>query len=200
MINKLLSFIGKFFTSKTEEVEILDGIYFHEDFFRQVEFLPKENYNFLKNENLKIREFSDEHSDGNGLFTDIFVREEEVSTSIADRKIELTDFELTLNILELQRISNVYTGYSNYKERCDDMFAYQFDSAQIFVVIDEKYVKDLFVTGFRFFEDETIKNKLEEVLFEIGAKYRLILNDWDLTEVVDLSDKIEIRKYLNEQL
>lgn len=201
MINKIVSFIKKFYSSKNEEEsQILDGIYFHEDYFRQVEFLPRENYKFLKNENLKVKNFSEEHSDGNGLFTDIYLRQENEPKSILEKKIELNDLESTLNNLELEKVENVYTGYSSHKEKCSNMIAFKYDDAEIFIGLKENIIADLFVTGFRFFEDEKTKMKLENILYDIGTKYDLILNDWDLTEVIDLKDRNEIKKYLNEEL
>ena len=37
------------------------GVYFHEDTFNQVEFLPRENKEYLKSENQKIENFSKEN-------------------------------------------------------------------------------------------------------------------------------------------
>ena len=34
------------------------GVYFHEDSFNQVEFIPRENLAYLKTENTKIEKFS----------------------------------------------------------------------------------------------------------------------------------------------
>ncbi|WP_296149003.1 hypothetical protein [uncultured Flavobacterium sp.] len=80
MLKKIISFFKNSNIIKTENVEILDGVYFHEDFFRQVEFCPRENFEYLKLENKQVNEFSRIHSDGKGLFTDIYVREENNQT------------------------------------------------------------------------------------------------------------------------
>jgi len=198
MINQIIKFIKNLYSQQECEVETLDRAYFHEDDFRQIEFLPRDNYEFLQNENLTIKNFADEHSDGFG-FTDIHIREEN-QKSIADQKIELSDLNSVLLELELEKIEEVFTGYGNHKEKCPNTIAYKFDRAEIFVVTEEKTVTDFFVTGFRHFDDAEIKIKLENILFQIGTKYNLVLNDWDLAEMIDLHDRKEIEKYLNGEL
>ena len=192
MINKILSFFKNLFQS--------NETYFHEDFFRQVEFCPRENFEYLKNENKEIRKFAEEHSDGNGLFTDIYIREETNQKNVLEKQIVITELDFILLNLGLEKIENVYSGYSSFKEKCLNTVAYNFDRAQIFVTSENNFVKDLFITGFRFHEIEEIKNKLEEILYTVGTEYNLILNDWDLTQIIDLNNRNEIKKYLNEEL
>ena len=198
MINKIIAFFKKFYSVENEETEILDGTYFHEDDFRQVEFCPKENLDFLRNENSEVNKFAEEHSDGNG-FTDIYVREENNQKTILETQIKLSDLNSIMLNLELEKIEKVYTGYSSYREICENTIAYKFDYAEIFVITENDFVKDFFITGFRFYENEDIKKKLEEILHKIGTEYDLILNDWDLSEIIDLNDRKEIQKYLNEE-
>ena len=198
MINKIIVFFKNLYSVEKEETEILDGTYFHEDYFRQVEFCPKENLEFLKKENNEVNKFAEEHSDGIG-FTDIYVREENNQKTIHEKQIKLSDLNLILLNLGLEKIEKVYTGYSSFREVCENTIAYKFDEAEIFVITENDLVKDFFITGFRFYENQEIKIKLEEILYRIGTEYDLILNDWDLTEIIDLNDRKEIKKYLNEE-
>ncbi|MBC7413093.1 MAG: hypothetical protein H7331_11655 [Bacteroidia bacterium] len=115
-------------------------------------------------------------------------------------QIKLFELNSLLLNLGLERIEKVYDGYSSFKEICKNTIAYKFDEAEIFVTIENDYIKDLFMTGFRFHENEAIKNKLEEVLYNIGTEFHLILNDWNLAEIIDLTDRKEIKKNLNEEL
>ncbi|BCY29331.1 hypothetical protein [Flavobacterium okayamense] len=175
------------------------SIYFHEDFFSQVEFCPYENLEYLRAENFKIKEFSEEYSDGNGLFTSVYVREENIPKLIYEKQILSSELELFLIDLGLFKIENVFTGYGSHKEKCKNTVAYKFERIEIFVTSKNDYVNDFFITGNRFQNDDVIKNKLEDILFKIGIKYNLVLNDWDITEVINLSDKHEIKKYINEE-
>ncbi len=198
MINKIIGFFKNFYGVVNEETEILDGTYFHEDCFRQVEFCPKENIELLKSENNEVNKFAEEHSDGSG-FTEIYIREENNQKTILDKQIKLSNLNSMLLNLELEKIEKVYTGYSSLREICEDTVAYKYDEAEIFVTSENNFVKDFFITGFRFYENEDIKKKLEEILHKIGTEYDLILNDWDLSEIIDLNDRKEIQKYLNEE-
>lgn len=199
MLKKIISFFKNSNIIKTENVEILDGVYFHEDFFRQVEFCPRENFEYLKLENKQVNEFSRIHSDGKGLFTDIYVREENNQKNLFEKQILLTELDLVLINLGMQKIEKVYSGYSTYKEKCKNAIAYKFDQSEIFIFTENNFIKDFFVNRFRLNENQLVKNKLEEILFTIGQKYDLILNDWDITEVIDLSDRRRIQKYLNDE-
>ena len=173
------------------------GVYFHEDTFNQVEFLPRENKEYLKSENQKIENFSKENFDGHG-FTDIYIRDESPKT-IADKKIDFEELDKILLTLGLEKITEVYEGYGSGKWKCENTFAYVYDSAQIFVSLKDNLVHDFWVDGFRFHKNDETKNKLKSVLWKIGDELNLLLNDWDLTVVIDLKDESEIEKYLNEE-
>ncbi|WP_162127692.1 hypothetical protein [Flavobacterium phycosphaerae] len=173
------------------------GIYFHEDTFNQVEFLPRENKEYLESENEKIENFAVENFDGHG-FKDIYVRDESPKT-IADKKIDFEELDRILLSLGLEKVSEVYEGYGSAKWKCENTFAYIFDGAEIFVSLEDNFVHDFWVDGFRFHENDETKSKLKSILFKIGNEMDLILNDWDLTVVIDLKDESEIEKYLNEE-
>lgn len=172
-------------------------VYFHEDIYNQVEFLPRENKEYLKSENKKIENFAKENFDGHG-FTDIYVRDESPKT-ISDKKIDFEELDKILLTLGLEKIAEVYEGYGSGKWKCENTFAYVYDRAQIFVSLKDNLVHDFWVDGFRFHKDIETKNKLKSVLWRIGSEMNLLLNDWDLTVVIDLKEESEIEKYLNEE-
>ncbi|TDQ11724.1 hypothetical protein [Pedobacter metabolipauper] len=101
--------------------------------------------------------------------------------------------------LGLKKISEVYEGYGSTKWKCKNTFAYTFDGAEIFISLKEGYIKDFWINGFRFHEDDKTKVKLKDVLLKLGNELDLILNDWNLTITVDLKIESEILKYLNEE-
>lgn len=182
-----------------EEIEKNEGdIYFHEDSFNQVEFLPCENLSYLKLENEQIENFSKENLDGNS-FKDVYMRKEN-PTTIADRKIEFEKLDKILLEFELKKTSEVYEGYSSSRWKCENTFAYTYDDAEIFIAVKNDFVHDFWVNGFRFHKNIETKTKLKDVLFKIGNELDLILNDWDLSVVIDLKSEVEIQKYLDEEL
>lgn len=195
-----MSIFDIFKTKKVQQNVIEENetrVYFHEDIYNQVEFLPRENKEYLKSENKKIENFAKENFDGHG-FTDIYVRDESPKT-ISDKKIDFEELDKILLTLGLEKIAEVYEGYGSGKWKCENTFAYVYDRAQIFVSLKDNLVHDFWVDGFRFHKDIETKNKLKSVLWRIGSEMNLLLNDWDLTVVIDLKEESEIEKYLNEE-
>lgn len=200
MLDKLIAFFKSLAANNQEsEVPSIDGAYYHEDLFRQVEFVPRESIDYLKNENDKVADFAQKHSDGNG-FTDIYIRENGNQKSILENKIQIEKVDSLLIELGMKKIENVYYFYNSATVKSKNTIAYELNEAKIFIVYENEFIKDFFVDGFRFHEIEEDKLKLQNILFKIGTEFNLVLNDWDLTEVIDLKNKNEIKKYLNEEL
>ena len=67
----------------------------------------------------------------------------------------------------------------------------------IFYDIKESIVNNIWI-DYQNFDSDNFRNLEEnilEILSEIGTKYNLILVDWNKLEIVDLKNKIEIKKY-----
>lgn len=198
-----MSFFKRFIkqSSKPDKNRVVEKdesrLYFHEDFYCQVELLPRENFSDLEQENEKIEDFAQKHSDGFG-FTDIYVRNgQKIKTS--DRKIELGDFEKVMLESGFQKYSNVYSGYSSYEERCKNTLGFKLDSSVIYCDFENNLIKNIWIDNFRFSNSSDKKEQLINGLFSIGEKWNLILNDWDLTETFDLMNKTEIERYISEE-
>lgn len=199
MIDKIITFFKSLLENNQEsEVHSIGSAYYHEDLFRQVEFVPRESIEKLRSENDKVAEFAQKHSDGNG-FTEIYIREDGNQISILEKKIEIEKIDSLLIKLGMSKIENVYYFYSSTKIKSENTVAYKLNEAQIFIVYENEFIKDFFIDGFRFHEIENYKLELQNILFKIGTEFSLVLNDWDLTEVIDLEIKNEIKKYLNEE-
>jgi len=174
-----------------------DAVYFHEDSFCQVEFIPRENMFYLKKENQEVDQFARKHFDGLG-YTDVYARDEN-PIKIIDKKIAFNKIDHTLIKLGLKKVVEVYSGYGSTSWKCENTFVYKVDEAEIFISTDGEIIKDFWIEGFRFYEDGEIKNKLKKVLSTIGNEFDLLLNDWNITAVIDLKKESEIEKYLNEE-
>lgn len=198
-----MSFLKRFIKqdSKLEKQRIDETddsrLYFHEDFYCQVELLPRENFSELEKENEKIEDFAEKHSDGFG-FTDIYVRDgQKIKTS--DRKIQIADFEKVLLECGFQKYSNVYSGYSSHEELCKNTLGFELDSSVVYCDFEKGLIKNIWIDKFRFSNSSDRKELLINGLFRIGEKWNLILNDWDLTETFDLKNKTEIERYISEE-
>jgi hypothetical protein len=170
-------------------------LYFHEDRFCQVEIVPRENSTAINLENGNVEEFSKVNFDGFG-FSDIYQRGEHVLTT-KERKIVLDDIEATLIGIGYKKNEVVYTGYGSYKKICENTIGYEVDSAIVFASFDEnRLVEDIWLDNFRFNSESTDKQKMVNGLYEIGCKWNLILNDWDLCKLVDLQKREIILQYV----
>ena len=194
IINILLQKFSKFYGTEANE----KGVYFHEDFFNQVEFLPRENLFNLKKENEKIENFAEENFDGNG-FTNIYLRNEN-PIIIANKKFTFEKLDKLLLNLDLKKNTEVYEGYGATKWKCENTFAYSYKSADIIITLKDNVVHDFWINGFRFHKDIETKSILKNILLTIGNEMDLILNDWDLSAVIDLKNENEVQKYLDEEL
>ncbi len=198
MLKKIFAFFRNIETKKESNLKEQKSTYYHEDLFRQVEFIPRENINLIEIENNKISEFSKEHFNGNG-YTDIYSRKDEVNQiTIIEKKINLVAIDSLLIHLGMKKIEIVYYLYGSTITKCKSTIAYNYKDAKIFIVYENDIIKDMFVDGFRFHENEEDKTNLKKILNRIGIEFNFILNDWDLTEIIDLENQNEIEKYLNE--
>lgn len=173
-----------------------DEIYLHEDLYCQVEILPIENIDHLNSENQNIDHFSKKHFDGYG-FTDIYQRNDS-ALKTAERNIQLEDFETLLVSLGCEKIKKVYSGYGSFKEESKNTLAYVIDQAAIFCDFKENVIQNIWLDGFRFNHKSNFVSKMAEVLFQIGTKWKLTLNDWDIPKNIDLRNKSEIEKYIKD--
>jgi hypothetical protein len=194
---KFLEFLfGKVHQYKPKEVEE-EKVYFHEDLYCQVEVVPRENLLALNSENEKINEFSEAHRSGLG-YTDIYARGEHQIKTIS-RCITLDEFEALLTAFGFRKISNLYSGYGSYEEICKNTFAFKFDFSVVFCDLQDGLIKNIWLDGFRFNKESELKESLVSCLNQIGEKWNLILNDWDLCEAIDLNNISEIERYVNEE-
>tara|TARA_B100000768_G_C11090911_1_gene294903 strand:- start:53 stop:610 length:558 start_codon:yes stop_codon:yes gene_type:complete len=171
--------------------------YFHEDFYCQVELLPIENLEYLNNENVEVNNFSQEHLDGNG-FTDLYERNNN-KFDTASKSIDISEFTSEMDNSPFNKVDKVYTGYSSKGELCKNIIAYNLDKSEIFCEFEGNKIKNLFIQGFRFNKDSQNKKELIQTLNQLSNKWNLLLNDWDLCEVINLKDIQAIDLYISEK-
>ena len=189
---------NKLFGKKEKESEY-NVIFFHEDLYCQVEILPRENIINLDLENEKIKDFGELHNDGGLGYTDIYMRGEQKNKT-SERKIRLADFENLILENRFLKKDAVYTGYGNTQEKCNTTNAYFLDSAVIYCDFGENdIIQNIWLDGFRFNKKSAHKTLIIKVLNEVGKKYNLILNDWDLCEKIDLEVQDDIKSYIEEK-
>lgn len=167
-------------------------IFFHEDDYRQVEIVPNDNLTDLEKETKKVNDFANEHFDGSG-YTDIYVRSDDNKTELNQRLIKPNDLEQKLEILGLERVLYVTTGYGQtYRELHKDCIAFGKDYSAIYYDFKDEIVQGIWLTNHWSID----RKQLSECLHEIGKNWNLLLQDWNLIETVDLNNKQAIDNYL----
>jgi hypothetical protein len=167
-------------------------IFYHEDDYRQVEIVPNDNLAELEEESKKVNNFATEHFDSSG-YTDIYVRNDDNKTELKQLLIKPKDVEQKLEIIGLERIPNVTTGYGQtYREPHKDCIAFVMGYSAIYYDFKDEIVNSIWLTNHWSMD----RKRLSECLHEIGKKWNLLLQDWNLTETVDLNDKQAIDDYL----
>ena len=195
MLKKIISFLKNINSSKNE---FFGEVYFHEEFFRQIELFPAENSKYFQIENKQIEDFREIHSDENGLSNAIYTIEGSEIVEISEKKILVTEVETILLNYGLNKIESVFSGYIPNNYKCENIIVFKYENSEIFIEFENEFIKHIYLNQFRFQEKEEIKIRLQEILHEIGIKFNLILNDWNLTEMINLKEKKDIEKYLNE--
>lgn len=175
-----------------EPLSEVTTIFYHEDDYLQVEILPHDNLAYLEAESKRVNDFGNEHLDGSG-YTDMYVRNAE-RTELKERQIRPGDLEQSLATLGLDRISKVLTGYGQtFREPHKNCVAFGKDYSAIYYDSRDDIVQHIWLTNHWGID----RKKLASCLHEMGQQWQLVLQDWNLTTAVDLSDRMAIEGYLS---
>ncbi|WP_299229723.1 hypothetical protein [uncultured Psychroserpens sp.] len=169
------------------EYRVKGTIFYHEDDFCQIEIIPKENLSDLLKQADNIADFTAEKG-----YSDIYVREEN-KVSLKSREIERTELEKLLTELGTEKHTEVITGYgSDYRVKSENTIGYGKEYSAVYFDFENDKVKNIWITNLFGLNHE----KVVDVLSKIGEKWNLVLMDWNSSELIDLSNKEMINKYL----
>ncbi|GAA4301204.1 hypothetical protein [Aestuariibaculum suncheonense] len=172
--------------------EHADVLHLWEDDYLMIELLPKENLEFVKNENKRIDEFGQEHFEVNG-FTDItIIREKPFKTF--DRQIPTSQVVQIFSETDLHRIEKVVMQGVGLLE--GDKAPLGYGSNKFAVIIEDKsgVLENIWITGST--ETDQERQNLKQGLQEIGKQFEFIGIDWFKSEYYDLNDEKKIEDYI----
>lgn len=162
-------------------------IFYHEDDFCQIEIVPKENLSDLLGQAENIADFSTENG-----YSDIYVREEN-KVSLKSREIDKKELEKLLAELGTEKHTEVITGYgSDYRVKSENTIGFGKEYSAVYFDFENDKVNNIWTTNLFGLNND----KVVDVLSTIGEKWNLVLMDWNRSELVDLSKKEMIKKYL----
>lgn len=128
-------------------------------------------------------------------FTDIFMREDLPFPAI-NKKLRVSSFEEFLNEKGLKKVQKTY--YQGYKViDCSTSTSNVFSLSSFHILYDghEEFIKNIWVS-ISYNTSISHGDKIIEALYELGEGYELALVDWNTSELIDLTDKKQIKNYL----
>jgi len=168
------------------------AFFYHEDFYLQIEIIPRENFDFVSSESKKVTEFSESHRDGLG-FTDIYERKDNKYKTI-DKKVNPSVIFNALDSAGLARIKKIQTGYSTYVEDCNSTIGYGNKNFALLIDLESEYVKDIYLMQYQLNDSDL--DLLTSGLLAIGKELDFIIVDWDLSKIIDLKSSAQVITYV----
>ena len=172
-----------------------DVFYLHEDEWAQIEILPIDNMERVKEVGAEGQAFSDAHFDG-GSWSAIYVRPS-TERPISELGIALEELRALIGgrLEEAKKIdSGTYSDVGSVKNGfafCGD-FA---ESGAFYGLVDDGLIRELNMLT-PDWEDARAVDLFTDVLGEMGKRYGLMLADWWLFWMVDLRDGEAVKAYL----
>lgn len=194
---KLLSIIKRFRKKDSKTLDSNSKDYlptFWEDDFCQIEIVPAENLDYIKEQITQIDSLSQKANDGFG-FKEIHGRDS-MPLSTLTREIRIDYFEKVLESFEFQRAKQIrYDADKLLDCQNGKIKALGFNSFTIFFDFDEEFVKNIWISNGLIVSTKEY-DCIRSVLYILGEECNLILIDWNSLKVTDLKDKTQIDKYL----
>lgn len=166
--------------------------YFHEDDYCQIEILPASNWNYYVSQLQKLGRFSDDHFDGVG-WTNMQLRGESPQQM---KSLNINAKDLTSSLSQiLVPFDRVLTGYSSLREEAEQTMAFGSETSSIiFVEYDSNDIVEAIWLDFGIASQED-KQLALTALQHLGRMSELILVDWNLGRIIELSDHDKLISY-----
>jgi hypothetical protein len=176
----------------------MNSIYYHEDDHSMKLIIPEENLPFIWYEFEEFIGYDIEQKvDTNA--PEIFSLDK-LKIKLIERNIPVSDFEALCQSLGFERIDEIYTGYSTYRELdkkskafslCDQQ--QKFENFTLFYETEGTFISYLWVLDYFYRHDSIV-----ELLNELGKKWNLCLAE-NGGKAVNLSEEECIHQYFDEK-
>lgn len=191
MISGLLNKLFRWKTNRSSEKELLP--FYREDDYCQVEIVPRKNIEHIKKSLKQIREFAKKTYDGYG-FTDIFMRDD-LPCPLKDIELRIDHFEQTLEEKGFEQVEQICYEFDtivNCSKSGTSALSNRY--LNIFYECEGEFVDNIWLKTSLIASTEAFNNIIE-VLYELGEASELVLVDWNSTELIDLTDRNQIKNY-----
>lgn len=170
-------------------------IYYHEDFYRQIELVPEENY-FTANRFIDDLPLKDGSIYG---FKNITVRPEQ-KVRLLDRKISFEEVNKIFTPICLFYSESVTTGYGQSVWKDKNTVVWGFEQYGIFVKKEAEFIEAIWLSDSPLFPQRKTSKCLASAIFSISKQYSLILIDWNKEIICRIRSENDVREYLFQNL
>lgn len=194
---KLLSILKRFWRKDSKTLDSKSKDYlpsFWEDDFCQIEIVPIENQDYIKEQITQIDSLSKKSHDGLG-YTEIYGRDS-MPISTITKEIRIDYFEKVLESFDFQRAKQIrYDADKLLDCQNGKIKAFGFNSFTIFFDFDDEFVKNIWISNGLIVSTKEYDN-IKSALYALGDECNFILIDWNSLKITDLKNKTHIDKYL----
>lgn len=171
------------------------SIFYHEDFYRQIELMPEENY-FATGR--FINELPTKDSCIYGI-NKITVRPEQ-KIKLLDRNITGEEISKILSPISLSYSENITTGYGENAWKEKNTVAWGFEQYGIFIKKETKFIEAIWLSDSAVFPQLKTCKHLADAIFSISKQYSLVLIDWNKEIICRIRSQNDVRDYLIQNL
>ncbi|WP_221392913.1 hypothetical protein [Dyadobacter sp. NIV53] len=167
---------------------------FWEDNYCQIEIIPRKNIEQIEKSIKQIDEFIEKTRTEYG-FTDIFMREgllfptinEEFRTDYFEKLLTEKGFEKAMKIR--------YDGYTIIDCSKTTSNAFSLPCFNFFYDCNDVFINNIWISTSLITSNDHF-TKILEALYELGETCELVLIDWNSSELIDLTDRNQVKQYL----
>jgi hypothetical protein len=170
-------------------------IFYHEDFYRQIELVPEENY-FATGRFINSLPLEQDSMYGSYNIT---IRPEQ-KIKLLDRNISIEEIRNLLNPISLLYSENIQTGYGQSSAKAKNIIAWGFEQFGIFVTHRGSFVEAIWLCDSSAFPQIKTGHYLSQAIFSISKSYSLILIDWNKEKIFRFRSEDDVKKYLFQNL
>lgn len=168
------------------------NIFIHEDFYRQIEFIPEDNFFLIQDKN------NTSFLEDTLGFVNATIRPPSV-VSLSSKKIHYDTIQDLLLGIDFIYYEDVYKGYGNSAIKMKNTIAYGFERLAIFIeYTEDKYLKAMWLNqDYNLMGSNISIENLIIFVHNLGKHCKLILVDWNEEIAVRLLT-VNVEKYLIE--
>jgi len=167
---------------------------FWEDDYCQIEIVPRKNIEHIEKSIKQIDEFTEKTRAEFG-FTDIFMREDLPFPTI-NEELRIDYFEGLLIEKGFEKAMKIrYDGYTITDCSNTTSNAFSLPCFNFFYDCNNEFIKNIWISTSLITSNDHF-NKIIEALYELGESCELVLINWNSLELIDLTDRNQIKEYL----